>query len=190
MFGLVYMESNHSKLFQANDFDFSGYPYPQLELICRYQLPIKTHFPKLVAVLYSHPKFQEWLQEFSLKLSEERIIELLIQAVQESTLNSNGNLERNHIDLFDSEIWKHIVDRFFQEKGGFSKKSYQNFTPLKLGTFPSLEMSSSEKAIPPKRGKTKTESPASIGEDDSPRRKNKGGKGSRKKKTRVRYIHV
>ena len=58
-----------SRLFTADDFNFNGYQYNQMELMCRYSLPLKTHYPKLAVILYLHPKFKEWIEQQELVIN-------------------------------------------------------------------------------------------------------------------------
>tara|TARA_Y100000589_G_C27191535_1_gene645016 strand:+ start:80 stop:553 length:474 start_codon:yes stop_codon:yes gene_type:complete len=110
-------ESYNDKLFKANDYNFTGYNYQLLELICEYKLPLRTHFPKFIAVIFKHPKFNEWLKTQNLQdLDSNKTIELLIESVKKRTENISGNLTKYELDLMNKDIWTEIVDRFFKQK--------------------------------------------------------------------------
>ena len=47
--------------FKIDDYNLIGYSKLNMGLICDYRLIVETRFPKLVVVLYNHPKFNEWL---------------------------------------------------------------------------------------------------------------------------------
>lgn len=109
-------DNDNHFLFQIDDLNFTGYQQKQLELICTYSLPLKTRFSKLVVVLYEHQKFHSWVntQSYLKDISESQIITLLIETINRYTLNFQGNLIKNAVNLNDSSFWKKLVGVFME----------------------------------------------------------------------------
>lgn len=110
-------------LFSIDDYNFTGYRYAQLQLLCDHAILIRTRFPKLVAVLHVHPKFREWVDTMSTTLDEAEIVDATIRALQAYAFNFQGNLVHASIDLRDAVFWRVLVEHTMQaiENAGAEK---------------------------------------------------------------------
>ena len=131
-------DSREEYLFSVDDFDFTGYKFRQMKLITQHQLLLITRFPKLVVVLYDHPKFTEWIRNMmpsetskkdkdAMTQGVERLmsegnnivndlaIRIIVKAIQKHCFNFQGNLRSEKIDLSDTEFWKTLVDSALTE---------------------------------------------------------------------------
>lgn len=110
-------------LFSIDDYNFTGYRYAQLQLLCDHAILIRTRFPKLVAVLHVHPKFREWVDTMSTTLDVAEIVDATIRALQAYAFNFQGNLVHTSIDLRDAVFWRVLVEHTMQaiESAGAEK---------------------------------------------------------------------
>lgn len=99
-------------IYLAKDFNFDDYDYSQLDLLCKYRLPLLTDYPKLIIFLYSNPIFNEWINRKSNTITEHSIIHKLISIVKMLTINSHNEIIHSQIDINDNAIWEKIVDSF------------------------------------------------------------------------------
>jgi len=109
--------NNQNNIFLSDDFDFNGYNYQQLDLICSHNLPIRSHYPKLVVIIYLNGQFQKWIHQFGYtKNHEKELINILINSIKLETNNISGNLINTKINLSEGNLWKRIVDFFINSK--------------------------------------------------------------------------
>ena len=148
-------DSREEYLFSVDDFDFTGYKFRQMKLITQHQLLLITRFPKLVVVLYDHPKFTEWIRNMmpsetpkkdndAMTQGVERLmsegnhivndlaIRIIVKAVQKHCFNFQGNLRSEKIDLSDTEFWKTLVDSALTEFENHAQStvSHKNSTEM------------------------------------------------------------
>ena len=112
-------------LLKTDDFNFNGYTHQQLNLLCKYKVPLKTHYPKLVVIIFLNPKFKHWLRDNDIYTQDEEcIINLIILAINSVTIDTYGNLKFKEIDLFNDKLWINLVEIFLKEKinGTFVKR--------------------------------------------------------------------
>ena len=111
-------------IYLAKDFNFDDYDYSQLDLLCKYRLPVLTDYPKLILFLYSNPVFNEWINQKSNNITEHSIIHKLISIVKMLTLNSKNEIIQSQVDISDDSLWEKIIDSFsgnIQIQDGFKK---------------------------------------------------------------------
>ena len=99
-------------IFLAKDFNFDDYDYTQLDILCKYRLPLLTDYPKLIIFLYSNPIFNEWINKKSNTITEHSIIHKLISIVKMLTINNYNEVIHSQIDINDNAIWEKIIDSF------------------------------------------------------------------------------
>lgn len=98
-------------IFVAEDYDFNSFTQKQLEIICNYQLPLKTTYPKLVLMLLHNTQFNKWLHtQFSEQLEISFIVNSLIFAINDYTQNNAS--AKQAINIKDDDFWKVIVEPF------------------------------------------------------------------------------
>lgn len=102
----------NNSIYLAKDFNFDEYDYNQLDLICKYRLPILSDFPKLIIFLHSNTTFNEWINKKSNNITEHSIIHKLISIIKTLTINSRNEIFLTQIDIRDDELWKKIIDYF------------------------------------------------------------------------------
>ena len=116
-------------IFLAKDFNFDDYDVNELDLLCKYRLPILTEYPKLVVFLYNNQQFVSWLNKNNI-YNENTIINKLINIIKIITKDNNNKLITNEIDINDNTIWNCIIDSFIDipenSKKNLSKKKHRN----------------------------------------------------------------
>ena len=99
-------------IYLAKDFNFDDYDYSQLDILCKYRVPLLTDYPKLVIFLYTNTIFNEWINKKSNNITEHSIIHKLISIVKILTLNNRNEIIHSQIDINDDHIWEKIIDSF------------------------------------------------------------------------------
>lgn len=121
--------------FKIDDYNLIGYSKLNMGLICDYRLIVETRFPKLVVVLYNHPKFNEWLNlsEYN-EITDNQKIECILKTIQKYCFNFQGNLIHRTIDLNDSLFWQILVDNIMiiNEKNKSEKLGEKEINNLKI----------------------------------------------------------
>ena len=119
-----------SLIFLAKDFNFDDCDYFQLDLICKYRLPILSNFPKLIIFLYTNPQFNEWLNSKDHNLKEQNIIQKLINVIKSFTQDYKNNIIMEQVNINDDIIWNNIINGFnledrIQKKNLSKKKNFK-----------------------------------------------------------------
>ena len=102
--------SSTNNIFVADDYDFSNYTKEKMILICKYQLPIISRYPKLIIELYFKSKFKKWVDSIIQNPTEELILEYLIDSIR------SYKTDDDRIDLNDPVLWQKIVEPFMMDK--------------------------------------------------------------------------
>jgi len=107
----------NKNIFTAKDMNFNDCNISQLKIIFEFNLPLITNYPKLLIKLYLNPNFNNWLKSNDINYNDSNmVLRKIINAINKRTLNEDGKLIIQEINLDDSELWKLLIDEFLYEK--------------------------------------------------------------------------
>ena len=106
--------TNHAplaKVYVANDLNFQDYGDTMLEYICKYRIPLRSKYPKLVIDLFtpSCPKTSYLRHKIAPHMGDDELIRQLIHSVH---IRSSESESQHPISFVDERLWSILHNTF------------------------------------------------------------------------------
>ena len=124
--------TNHAplaKVYVANDLNFQDYGDTMLEYICKYRIPLRSKYPKLVIDLFtpSCPKTSYLRHKIAPHMGDDELIRQLIHSVH---IRASESGSQHPISFVDERLWS-ILHNTFQIRANQPLREKHETQPLR-----------------------------------------------------------
>ena len=124
--------TNHAplaKVYVANDLNFQDYGDTMLEYICKYRIPLRSKYPKLVIDLFtpSCPKTSYLRHKIAPHMGDDELIRQLIHSVH---IRASESESQHPISFVDERLWS-ILHNTFQIRANQPLREKHETQPLR-----------------------------------------------------------
>lgn len=130
---------SNAVMYYANDFNFQDYEDTQFEYICKYSIPIRSKYPKLVLDIYTkETQHTKCLKDIITHEKEETIIHNIIECINKHANhdksdkpdNTHTKDEQQHqptpISFMDKDLWALLYKAFNITKNNHLREKHEN----------------------------------------------------------------
>ena len=129
-----YSDTSYSKVYVANDLNFQDCEEQILEYFCKYRIPIRSKYPKLVVDMFikKTPR-TNCLRDIRTQLSEAEIFDKIIESIDIWTNDTIDNM-CTHISFFDKRLWCIVYKMFKITENHSFREKHENLVMQSVNT--------------------------------------------------------